>query len=196
MKKIVVIGIIVLFIGIQIPTTAKEENIPIFNDITVKINIAPYTIIYEGDVINCTITGNPTVKYWYINNYSKHTTFHYNDPIIFDPEPTPLDTNYVNLTVYAENEQGNASDTAIVIVKRIYFGDIHWHTQISDGKYNIDTVYKNALNDNYLDFAACTDHATLIDFWIFSKNKNRPEYDLIRTILHKIFGFSDTGYLL
>jgi len=35
---------------------------------TVKINIEPYSIIYEGDVINCTITGNPNVFYWKINN--------------------------------------------------------------------------------------------------------------------------------
>ena len=129
----------------------------------VKINIEPHTIIYEGDIIDCDITGEPTILYWMINNQSHHKTFYKEKPIIFDPEPTPLGTDYVNLTVYAENEAGKASDTIGVIIKRIYFGDIHWHTTLCDGDNEIDTMYQNAIKDNYLDFVCYTGHAEVID---------------------------------
>jgi len=49
---------------------------------TVKINIDPYSTIYEGDIINCLITGEPFFKYWSINNQSKHKTF-YGDDLLF-----------------------------------------------------------------------------------------------------------------
>ncbi len=152
---------------------------------TVKINIHPYTIIYEGDIINCTITGNPTIKYWLINNQSKHTSFYDNNPIIFDPEPTPLNTNYVKLTVYVENYFGNTSDTVWIKVKRIYFGDIHWHSKLSDGFYDLDQMYQNAIADKYLDFASCTDHAEMMEFIYKGK------ISLIRALLNRILGQSD-----
>ena len=160
--KLVTFLTILLLISIVIiplPTDKKESNpkLPF-----VKINIDPYTTIYEGDIINCTITGSPTIKYWSINNQSKRTTFQNNDPIIFDPEPTPLDTDYVDLTIFAENEHGGNSDTVRVMIKRIYFGDIHWHSELSDGHMTLESIYKNAIEDNYLDFAACTDHGFLL----------------------------------
>jgi len=129
----------------------NNEGLP-----SVTININPYETIYEGDIINCTITGDPTFVYWSINNQSKHTTFYDDDPVIFDPEPTPIDTDYVTLTVYAKNSYGNASDSVQLIVKRIFFGDIHWHTTLSDGKFPLKTNYLNAKKDNYLDFACST----------------------------------------
>jgi len=190
--------ILILFSGSNIVSSTSNVSETITANVkssailpTVKINITPNSIIYEGDIIDCDITGNPTVKYWLINNQSKHTTFYEGDPIIFDPEPTPLEDTYVNLTVYAENNVANASDTVKVMIKRIYFGDIHWHTTISDAIYKIDTMYQNALHDNYLDFTSCTDHSELIDAWFFSKNPFRPKFDLIRTILHKIIGYSE-----
>ena len=170
---------------------------------TVTINIDPYTVIYEGDIIDCDITGNPTVLYWTINKQSPHTTFYGDDPIIFDPEPTPLGDTYVDLTVYAENNVGADSDTVRVMIKRIYFGDIHWHTRISDGYNRIDTMYKNALRDNYLDFAACTDHSELIDNIGYGSGNNSGTFierltriidrttDYLKTILYKILGISE-----
>jgi len=144
--------------GITSFAVAKDS----FNAPTVVININPYEEVYEGDIIDCDITGSPTFFYWQINNQSHHTTFYEDDPVIFDPEPTPLDTSYVNLTVYAENENGGASDTVKVIIKRIYFGDIHWHSELSNGHHNLNNMYKNAIEDNYLDFASCTDHGFLV----------------------------------
>jgi hypothetical protein len=204
--KIMTVFSIFLFIQISISISAANEISPKSEDITVKINIEPYTTIYEGDIISCTITGNPTNKYWYINDQSEHTTFHGNDPIIFDPEPTPLDTNYVSLTVYAENEEESASDTVKVMIKRIYFGDIHWHTTVSDGQNSIDSMYQGAIEDNYLDFVCNTEHAEWINnmpegytnlstFWMF------PEYwqanfgklkRLLRTKLYHLrFGYNE-----
>ncbi len=174
---ITILLLITIVITPFLSVKSKADPIPP----VVKINIDPYTIIYEGDIINCTITGNPTIKYWSINNQSRHTTFHDNDPIIFDPEPTPLDTNYVNLTVYAENEYGDASDSVQVMIKRIYFGDIHWHSELSDGQHILENMYKNAIEDNYLDFASCTDHGFLIPLY-----KSFPLIRMIKNrILHK-----------
>lgn len=185
-KKIILTIILILII----PSISANNNSIDVKDVTlptVKINLNEETTIYEGDIINCTITGETTNKYWYIDNQSKHTTFYGNDPIIFDPEPTPLDANFVNLTVYAENEYGNASDTVQVIVKRIYFGDIHWHSILSDGKYPLNTEYINAKKDNYLDFACSTEHTELwpmpratkflhIFAWVKTKNLVREHY--------------------
>jgi hypothetical protein len=145
--------LIVIAISPFLSTESKADPGPPI----VKINIDPYSIIYEGDIIDCEITGIPNIKYWTINNQSKHTTFYENNPVIFDPEPTPLDQDYVTLTVYVENDAGNASDSVQVIIKRIYFGDIHWHTTLGDGKKEIDEMYKNAIADRYLDFAASSE---------------------------------------
>jgi len=158
-KKIIVFYSIFCLIIISTTSIITIESKANSLQPTVKINIDPNTIIYEGDIINCTITGDPIYKYWSINNQSKHTTFYGGNPVIYDPEQTPLDTNFVNLTVYTENEFGNASDTVKISIKRIYFGDIHWHSKLSDGKYLLDTMYKNAEEDNYLDFTCSTEHA-------------------------------------
>ena len=144
---------------------SSEKSLVISNIPTVIINIEPDSVIFEGDVINCTITGNPTIKYWAINNQKQHTTFYNNNPVIFDPEPTPLDSDNVTLTVYVENEFGSNSDSVVVNIKRLYFGDIHGHSEFSDGKYLLDIIYENTINDNYLDFASITDHGFMIPLY-------------------------------
>ena len=159
--KVLIAVIILISFGSTLSFSLETKEMNNVETPVVKINIDPYTIVYEGDILNCTITGNPTLKYWFINNQSSHTTFYENDPVIFDPEPTPLDDKYVNLTVYAENAVGSDSDTVKIMIKRIYFGDIHWHSILSDGKYPLETMYKNAKKDNYLDFACSTEHAEL-----------------------------------
>ncbi|MEF8848214.1 MAG: DUF3604 domain-containing protein [Candidatus Thermoplasmatota archaeon] len=161
----------------QIPKKTGKPN--------VKINIKPYSTIYEGDIINCTIEGKVSNKYWLIDNQSKHTKFQNNSPLIYDPEPTPLNKTYVNLTIYAENQHGYDSDTIPVKIKRIFFGDIHWHTIISDGDYSIDEMYQNAIKDNYLDFTGCTDHAELIDGFNLQFG-GVPKNDWIRTLFYKL----------
>jgi len=164
------IGLSLLLIGNAVPQIfgefeitniayAKEER----DQITVTININPDSIVYEGDIVNCTITGDPTVQYWQINDRSEHYTFYGDNPVIFDPEPTPLDDKYVNLTVYAENTESDDSDTIRVLIKRIFFGDIQFHSSISDGYHKPDTLYQNAIEDNYLDFVCLTDHAEIIN---------------------------------
>jgi hypothetical protein len=163
---------------------------------TVTLNIDPFTVVYEGDIIACEITGDPTTIYWQINGQSTHTTFQDDNPIIFDPEPTPLNDTYVDLTVYAENEFGNDSETVKIQVKRIFFGDIHWHTPFSDGNFDIDTMYKNALLDNYLDFSACSDHGELLDgfntlFQAYPRFGGVPWWDFLKTFFDKIRGYSE-----
>jgi len=162
----------------------------------VTINLSQYSTVYEGDIIDCNITGEPTFKYWQINNNSHHTIFYRDNPLLFDPEPTPIGDDFVNLTVYVENQYGNDSDTVEIRLKRIFFGDIHWHTKISDAKYSIDTMYANAIKDNYLDFAACTDHGELIDgintlFMGYFRFGGVPWWDFIKTIIDKIRGYSE-----
>jgi hypothetical protein len=190
-KKIIAFYSILLFILIYASPLITTESKANLGPPTVKININPYTIIYEGDVIDCNITGNPTVKYWFINNQSDHTTFYGDDPVIFDPEPTPLDKTYVNLTVYAENDAGKASDNVIVMIKRIFFGDIHFHSRLSDGKYPIDTLYTNAIKDNYLDFVCLSDHAEIIDCALRNQSPNSFLRDSMQVFIDKILGRSE-----
>ena len=127
-KKGLVLIVIVLFIivgvfpyifGNSVIFNVKAKQG--FDAPIVVINIELYEEVYEGDVIDCDITGDPTIMYWQINDQSIHTTFYGDDPVIFDPEPTPLDDTFVNLTVYAENEFGYDSDTVPIKLFRIFF---------------------------------------------------------------------------
>jgi len=187
--KITSYYIVLLFITMTIVPLSSTEIKADSGPPTVKININPYSIIYEGDIIDCDMTGEPSVMYWQINGQSKHTTFYGNDPIIFDPELTPLDNDYVDLTVYVENEAGSDSDTARVMIKRLFFGDIHFHSTLSDGKYKIDRLYKNAIKDNYLDFVCLTYHAEIID--AVEKTAPNPILETIQFYLNKILGRSE-----
>ncbi len=194
LKIISFITLTLLFTSYQIinPQMVNAQGKPP----SIKINVLPYTPIYEGDIINCTIIGEPTEMCWWINNGSRHSLFYERNPVIYDPEPTPIGDEFVNLTVYIRNQYGEASDTIPVKIYRIFFGDIHWHTIFSDGKYDIDSMYRNAVLDNYLDFAACTDHAELIDninilFRGMPRFGGVPWWDAIKTIFDKIRGYSE-----
>jgi hypothetical protein len=195
--KSLIFGVLVLFTFISVlPNISGNSEIFSIETLqslrapNVEINIEPYSEVYEGDVIDCNITGEASILYWQINGQGFHTTFYDDDPIIFDPEPTPLDDIFVNLSVYAENENGFGSDTVPIKLYRIFFGDIHWHTIFSDGDYDIDTMYKNAVDDNYLDFTACTDHGELLDGISFKFGGVR-ERDVLKTFIEKILGFSE-----
>jgi|GEM_PF-4954848 len=185
-KLVLVLVVIFLFINTSIAPLVAVKNQGELVLPLVTINLVPYSIVYEGDIINCTITGDPTNKYWCINNQFPHVTFYGNNPLIFDPEPTPLGTNYVNLTVYAENTFGHASDTVQVMIKRIYFGDIHWHSTLCDGDFPLDTMYQNAIKDNYLDFVCYTGHAEWIDN-IMSWDFKNPDRDLGKMLYNLIY---------
>jgi hypothetical protein len=184
----VMVGVLTVIFGNGVIFNVKARHV--FGPPIVVINIEPFQDVYEGDVIDCDVTGDPTILYWQINNQKLHTTFYGDDPVIFDPEPTPLDDEFVNLTVYAENEFGNDSDSVPIRLFRIFFGDIHWHTVFSDGIYDIDTQYSNAVGDNYLDFAACSDHGELLDgiSHIFGKVR---KHDALLTFIEKILGFNE-----
>jgi hypothetical protein len=162
----------------------------------ITINLEPYSIVYEGDVILCNFTSEPTEKYWQINNQSKHTLFYENNPVLFDPEPTPLEDTFVNLTISAYISNTFESITIPIQLKRIYWGDIHWHSSFSDGSNDLDMMYKNAIRDKYIDFASCTDHGELID-GINTYYKGFPRFSWLRdkdtllTIIEKFQGFSE-----
>jgi hypothetical protein len=177
--------------------TTHENIIPSDNVPNVTINIEPFSTIYEGDIINCSITGNPTSIYWQINDGRYHDIFYNDDPIIFDPEPTPIGTDYVNLTVYAENDAGTGSDTVKVMVKRLYFGDIHWHSKLCDAAYSLDTLLKNAYKDNYLDFVAYSGHSEWLDGYMdydFEKLYLIKNFILLKIYLQNWFHYTLYGY--
>jgi len=164
-KKVILLYFLLLIIFLPNTLSFDNQNITLTNSKipTIKINVKPYSTVYEGDIIDCEISGDPDILYWQINNQSKHYAFYENKPIIFDPELTPLNDTYVNLTIYAENSAGNTSTTLPILIKRIFFGDIHWHSTLCDGRHSIDTMYSNAIEDNYLDFVAYSGHGEFID---------------------------------
>ena len=145
----------------------------------VQIHIPNYTTIFEGSIINCTIKGTPERIFWSIDNKSEHTTFYKNNPVIYDPEPTPLEKKYCNLSVHAVYSNSTISDTVIIQLHRLYFGDIHFHSVYSDGFNTVETLYENAINDRYVDFACLTDHAEIVNsidhtppqpIWMFTRS--------------------------
>lgn len=170
-KKMFIAGLSFLFAvtlvvngsSVNLGSVGEINNENLLQPPTVVINIEPFSTIFEGDIVNCTISGEVTYRFWRINDGEPHTLFYDDDPIIFNPDPTPLDEDYVDFTVYAENNDGSAQQTIKVMIKRLFFGDLHFHSRISDGRYTADTMYDNAVADNYLDFAALTNHAECID---------------------------------
>ena len=75
-------------------------------------------------------------------------------------------------------------------IKRLFFGDIHFHSRISDGYHKIDTLYQNAIKDNYLDFVCLTDHAEIING--LDHTPHQPLWmraqSLVQFFLYKVFG--------
>jgi hypothetical protein len=194
-KILAIMGIACLLIGTIVPVANNHSMIIAAQGdlLSVKIHVTPRTTLFEGDIVNCTITGNPQVKYWQINGQCNHTLFFGNDPVLFDPEPTPLNDTYVNLTVTVENGSGTASDSVQIQLKRIFFGDIHFHSSISDGYNKPETMYQNAISDNYLDFVGLTDHAELINqiditppqpLWMWLRS-------LIQVLQYKLLGHDE-----
>lgn len=187
MRRIKLKNIIYFLIPlILIMSSMSIKSININNDDppSVDINLDPFSVIYEGDIISCDFTGDPEIKYWYINDNQPHCIFKDDNPVILDPDPTPLDESYVNLTVYVENSAGNDSDSVKVMIKRLFFGDIHFHSKLSDGKYSIDMLYKNAIKDNYLDFVCLSNHAEVLN----SIDTTSPYFirDLIQVIINNL----------
>lgn len=173
--------IIVLFIS-QIPLLHSQElnkqSIGLL-DKEVIIKLEKYAELFEGDIVPCSITGSPKSVYWTIDNQSIHTYFYNTNPVLFDPEPTPLKKEYVNLSVFAEYQDHISFDSIPVKIHRLYFGDLHFHSTFSDGYNPADTLYENAINDNYVDYVCLTDHAEIVnslDFtppqplWMFSRS--------------------------
>lgn len=156
-----------IFVGTAIPLNAIliHQGVVLHHEptLSVTIQIPSESQVYEGDIINCTITGNPSIKYWQINGQGHHTTFFGDKPVLFNPEPTPLNDTYVNLTVWVENGTDTASDSARIQLKRLFFGDLQFHSSVSDGYYSPETLYHNGIMDNYLDFVCLTDHGELIN---------------------------------
>ena len=194
-KTLLIIGLLTILITVSpnlSPTSilSNEKTLMKANPIIVTIHTKQYEPIYEGDIINCTIQGDITNKYWFIDNNREHYDFINDDPIIINIKSTPIDKQFVNLTVYAENEDSFDTDTIQIRLYKIFFGDIHWHTSISDGQYTLDEMYNNTISDNYLDFTACTDHGELIDGFN-TKFGFVPETDWIKTLLHKILRISE-----
>lgn len=145
----------------------------------VNINLSDYSSVYEGCIIKCSIKGTPERIFWTINNQSEHETFYGNNPVLFDPEPTPADKQYCTLRVHAIYNDTSVSDAVIVKLHRLFFGDIHFHSIFSDGYNSVDALYENAITDNYVDFACLTDHAEIVnelDFtppqpvWMFTRS--------------------------
>jgi len=175
---------IILLTSIFVPSIIQPKNLVAGTSSldgespSVLINLTPGSIVYEGDIVNCTVTGDPHDMFWMINRQSPHYTFYGHDPILFDPEPTPLNATYVNLSVWAVSDQFASYDTVQIKLKRLYFGDIQFHSTLSDGYNDPDTLYSNAIVDNYLDFACLTDHAEIVNeidhtppqpLWMFAR---------------------------
>ncbi len=190
MNEKAIVSIVALCTLVAMPVLPSLGEVPagegnVDGQPSVRLDVEPHAVVYEGDIVDCEVTGDPAELSWQIDDGGRHGTFAGDDPVLYDPEPTPLSASYVNLTVYAANSHGSDMDTVPVRLKQLFFGDIHWHTRSSDGDYRIDEMYGNAVADNYLDFAACTDHAELIDGFNV-KFGGVPRSDWLRTIMYKL----------
>lgn len=58
-------------------------------------------------------------------------------------------------------------------VSKLYWGDLHWHSNFSDGTRSPAEGYRYARNVTFLDFSAMTDHDNFLDFKNLWLNANR-----------------------
>jgi len=150
-RKIVVFVILSLFLLTNIISLPIESIKAIQTTDAapaVSINIEPNSIIYEGDLLDCDISGEED-KWWWIDrdqdgirdsDESKHYTFQDDDPQIFRPESTPVGKDYVDLCVTASNPVGETTSSVTIKLYKIWFGEYHWHSLICDGVYNHNDV--------------------------------------------------------
>lgn len=149
----------------------------------VSINIEPNSIIYEGALINCDISGAEN-KWWWIDrnqngirdsDESKHYTFQNDDPQIFRPESTPIGQDYIDLCVTASNNEGETTSSVTIKLYKIWFGEYHWHSLLCDGSYDPNLIINNTRIDDYLDWLGSGNHAEKL---------NDTEWDILKAALN------------
>jgi PKD repeat protein len=149
----------------------------------ISINIESSSVIFEGDLLSCNISGEDD-KWWWIDrdrngvrgsDESKHYTFQGDDPQIFRPEATPAGNDYVDLYVSASNALGTTTCFVTIKLYKIWFGEYHWHSYICDGDYDHNEVINNTRNDDYLDWLGGCTHDSAC---------NDTEWDMLNAALN------------
>jgi len=185
-QKFFVLFILGLFLltnitGLPIENTKAIQTADVLP--TVSINIEPNSIIYEGDLIDCDISGAES-KWWWIDrnqngirdpDEGKHYTFQNDDPQIFRPESTPIGQDYVDLCVTASNNEGETTCSVTIKLYKIWFGEYHWHNLFCDGSYDPNEIINNTRTDDYLDWLGGSVHA---------ERCNDTEWDMLNAALN------------
>ncbi|MCF0148645.1 MAG: 5'-nucleotidase C-terminal domain-containing protein, partial [Clostridium sp.] len=79
-----------------------------------------------------------------------------------------LEDGYYTVKIEAKDSLGNSSERVWKfrvgeVTKNLFFGQLHSHTNLSDGTGTVDEAYKYAENTAGVDFLAITDHSNWFD---------------------------------
>ncbi|MHA1404868.1 MAG: DUF3604 domain-containing protein, partial [Candidatus Helarchaeota archaeon] len=89
---------------------------------------------------------------------------------VYNTTTRQLDILSSNILGNPDNFGHSAYSNPIIVTEgtpdqRIYWGDIHGHTAMSDGSGTLDQAYTHAREVARLDFVTITDHDIMLDIW-------------------------------
>ena len=136
------------------------------------------TVVESGDTIELTAAEGATVYYTTDGSEPTKDSAKYTAPIEVGsaqvPEPTSGKPLVVKAIAVAVGEDGTEQTGQVCTFSynarvgidgfRLYFGQLHSHTDISDGLGSVDEAFDHAANEvENLDFLAVTDHSNSFD---------------------------------
>ncbi|MGN0025910.1 MAG: CehA/McbA family metallohydrolase, partial [Clostridium sp.] len=138
------------------------------------LNVYPFPSGNIGDLrrpeIKATITDDSGVSNESIKLYLDGNSLAYsiNDNVISYKVEQDLSDGQHTIKIEAKDILGNLSEeewnfTVGEVKKNLYFGQLHSHTNLSDGTGTVDEAYQYAENVAKVDFLAITDHSNWFD---------------------------------
>ena len=155
------------------------EEEPDVSGLEVRATPASGASVEAGDTIELTAAAGAEIYYTTDGTDPTENSTHYESPITLGsgegqvPAPTDDKSLVIKAISVATNEEGEeeigdgctVTDKAPVTLDgyQLYFGQLHSHTNISDGAGTVEEAFTHASNVDNLDFLAVTDHSNSFD---------------------------------
>ncbi len=155
------------------------EEEPDVSGLEVRATPASGASVEAGDTIELTAAAGAEIYYTTDGTDPTENSTHYESPITLGsgegqvPAPTDDKSLVIKAISVATNEEGEEEigDVCTFTYQapvtldgyQLYFGQLHSHTNISDGAGTVEEAFTHASNVDNLDFLAVTDHSNSFD---------------------------------
>ena len=167
---------------------AEEPDEPDVTGLEVRATPASGASVEAGDTIELTAAAGAEIYYTTDGTAPTKNSTHYESPITLGsgegqvPAPTDDKSLVIKAISVATNEEGEEEigDVCTFTYQapvtlngyNLYFGQLHAHTNISDGAGSVTEAFQHASQVENLDFLAVTDHSNSFD------NEGNSQVDL------------------